>query len=441
MNRIGSSIASWAPPFSQLIQLYFIIIATTAFLAATLPPLRDSILTYGKLDSPSSPSSSKTQAQPSSGPSRRTRANHGPIIKALGELRVPKTWFAHFYVFATLWVIYLSLDLLLYVQPTLLESSSSSSPLSYLPDVLTSSYPSWSFLSLLNLLGVMPHNPASELPSVPGSGSDSGSGPGPRLEAWIPAPSTSLAMTCYLAHVLRRWYESWFIERPSAQARLHVGHYLVGVSFYAAIAPSFWVDSYECWVNGVDSRLGQHHEGHPYRHLHHSRHHQEAKDNSVGYDWLGRTMNNWQCLLGLGLFLWGSWHQHRCHVILANLRKPSSSQETKSTKSATQEGTKETTPPQEYKVPFGDWFEYLVTPHYSAEMVLYFGFYLMVSSESPATTLLFAWVWVVVNLGIIARETDQWYKSRFGPAYAGTLTTAAGQSLPKRRAILIPFVY
>ncbi|KAG8134927.1 hypothetical protein E2320_007998, partial [Naja naja] len=32
----------------------------------------------------------------------------------------------------------------------------------------------------------------------------------------------------------------------------------------------------------------------------------------------------WFHVLGLGMFCWASVHQHRCHVILANLRKDKS---------------------------------------------------------------------------------------------------------------------
>lgn len=437
-------VAAWIPSFSQLIQLYFIIITTAAILAATLPPLRETILTYGKLDSPSSSASLHKNPQQHQVTSRsgkdRATPKHGQIIVAIKALSVPKSWFAHFYVFATLWMIYLSVDLFVYTWPSASQ---------FLPRTLASTYPYWSFLSFLHLLGIMSQRPASV------------SAPAPELvsptEIWIPASPIVLAMGCYLIHVLRRWYESWFVERPSAQARMHVGHYLVGISFYAAMAPSFWVDAYESWI-AKEAQLSQ---GHPYRHLHHSHNRpppQTTKEGPLGYEWLD-WLNNGQCLLGLGLFLWGSWHQHRCHVILANLRKPSSPpsppgsspSRTKKTDDAITHGGKET-PPLEYKVPFGDWFEYLVAPHYSAEMVLYLGFYLMVSSSSSssslpsgsgsqAITLLFAWVWVVVNLGIVARETEQWYKSRFGEAFAGTRTTTTGQQIPKRRAILVPFVY
>ncbi|KAI7832758.1 3-oxo-5-alpha-steroid 4-dehydrogenase-domain-containing protein [Gamsiella multidivaricata] len=383
-----STMADWIPSLSQLIQLYFIIITSTALLAATLPPLRDSILTYGKLDAPSSSPCSSTDttniSNSSATPRRDTNTDHGRFISVLKTLRVPKTWFGHFYVFATIWFVYLSIDL---VQYTSARSWA-------LPHILVSTYPYWSFLSLLNWLGIMP------------------TGPSPQISSWTPPAAVLLAMSCYWIHVLRRWYESWFVERPSTGAQIHLGHYLVGISFYAAMAPALWVDAYESWV-----RVGS---GPQWREYDLENTQAELKG----------LLESWRCVVGVGLFVWASWHQHRCHVILADLRKPVVVKTRGSSKAG---GAEEAKGSQEYRVPFGDWFEYLVTPHYSAEMVIYFALYLTLSSSSSSLspmTLLFAWVWVVVNLGIVAKETDQWYRSRFGEAYAG-----------QRRAILIPFVY
>ncbi|KAF9170983.1 hypothetical protein BGX21_007274 [Mortierella sp. AD011] len=382
--------STWIPSFSQLIQLYFVIITATAFLAATLPFLRDSILSYGKLDYPSSTTNTATATNASPAQKKPLAvtpvADRGRFFAVLKTLKVPKTWFAHFYVFATLWMVYLSLDLLVY-------SLSSTSPvLQIVPSIFISTYSSWSFLTLLNLIGIMPSHPHSL--------------------SWTPPPALLLAMSCYLIQVVRRWYESWFVERPSPQATLHIGHYLIGITFYTAMAPAIWVDTYESWVKStvLQNQTDQHQSQLP--------------------------LQTW---IGFALFLWGSLHQYRCHVILANLRKPSS----RGASAGVQRQ-------QEYKVPFGDWFQYLVTPHYSAEMVIYLGLYLMVSSSlslpiSPTVpTMLYSLVWVIVNLGIVARETDQWYRTRFGNNYTEPKETVAGQQRqPKtaRRAILIPFVY
>ncbi|KAF9955577.1 Steroid 5 alpha-reductase 3 [Mortierella alpina] len=351
------------PSLSQLILSYFVIITTAAISAATLPVLRDSILTYGKLDVPSQSSTTTTTTRPG-------------FVASLRSLRVPKSWFAHFYVFAPLWTIYLWLDLAIYTSPA------------SCPRILASTYPYVSFLTLLNILGIM----ATPLTASP----------------WTPPIQVQLVMLCYLIHVHRRWYESWFIERPSPRATMHVGHYLIGITFYAAMAPCIWIDAYDSWIRAGDQR----------------------QDEASSRSWTLR------CVLGLVLFIWGSWHQYKCHVILASLR-PHPSQKTSARANEKKELAK-----QEYKVPFGDWFEYMVTPHYTAEMVIYLGFYLMATPTLFApSTLLLAWIWVVVNLGIVARETDQWYRTRFGDDYAGVVVSSTGQLIKKKRAIWIPFVY
>ncbi|KAF9177405.1 hypothetical protein BGZ51_008470 [Haplosporangium sp. Z 767] len=425
--------ASWAsmiPTFSQLIQLYFILIITIAFLAATLPSLRDSILTYGKLDSPASSSTPSVTSSFTSASVSEENIRKNSFFTVLKSFRVPKTWFAHFYVFATLWMIYLSLDLVVY-----------SSSRKFLSTVVSSTHRYWSFLSLLNALGIMPSQP-----TAPSSNRPSSVLPFPSTDSsmlsWTPPPEVLLAMACYLVHVIRRWYESWFVERPSAQAKIHVGQYLVGISFYAAMAPALWVDAYESWnrelqVQAQGQEQAQGRQGSVLEHSY------EIRPNAA------------LCLIGLVLFLWGSWHQHQCHVILANLRSPTSASSISKGITEHVQEQKHMPRKQEYKVPFGDWFKYMVTPHYSAEMVIYFGFLLMVSSSGAvkgmATTLLIAWIWVVVNLGIVARETDQWYRMRFGEEYAdmSVMDNVQQQSRSKkertrtrtRRAILIPFVY
>ncbi|KAF9569520.1 Steroid 5 alpha-reductase 3 [Mortierella alpina] len=345
-----------APSFSQLIVAYFVIITTGAISAATFPALRDSILTYGKLDVPPQTSSTAAPTRPG-------------FVATLRSLRVPKSWFAHFYVFAPLWTIYLLLDLAIFTSPT------------SFPRFLISAYSYVSFLTLLNTFGIM----ATPLTATP----------------WTPPPQIQLVMFCYLIQVHRRWYESWYVERPSPRATMHVGHYLVGITFYAAMAPCIWIDAYDLWI-----RAGE-----------------------QGHDEASSPSRNIRCMLGLILFIWGSWHQYKCHVILANLRpRPVP-------KSDARAAEKREVAKQEYKVPFGDWFEYMVTPHYTAEMVIYLGFYMM---ASPAlfvpSTLLVALIWVVVNLGIVARETDQWYRTQFGDDYAGVVVSSTGQRIRKRRA-------
>jgi 3-oxo-5-alpha-steroid 4-dehydrogenase 3 len=281
-----------------------------------------------------------------------------------------------------------------------------------MPDILTSTQKYWSLLTFLNYLGIMPaHIPTALTQSVAEP---------MRIRAWVPPPHVLLTMTCYFLQVTRRWYESWFVERPSVDAKMHVAHYIIGITFYSAMAPTTWIDAYEAWLRQGGAISPE-------------------NTSLLSPDSMLFGLNG-QCLFGLILFVWGGWHQYSCHVILANLRP-------KSYKNA-QDKVKEKSV---YKVPSGDWFQYMVAPHYSAEMVIYLGLYLMGSSSpmtassSTAPTLLCAWIWVIINLGIVARETDQWYRARFGDRYAAvgspTGTNAGRSDRAPRRYILVPFIY
>ncbi|KAG0283406.1 Steroid 5 alpha-reductase 3, partial [Linnemannia gamsii] len=260
------------------------------------------------------------------------------------------------------------------------------------PAVLTSSRHYWSLLTLLNHLGIMPAH-------IPLASAQSAITNEPFIvRSWTPPPHILLTMACYLFQVVRRWYESWFVERPSVEAKMNVSHYIIGITFYSAMAPSTWIDAYEAWIKqGAATGPAE----------------SITTSSALPLDSMLLGLNG-QCLLGLMIFIWASWHQYNCHVILANLRPKPVKAEDKPKK-------------QDYKVPFGDWFQYMVAPHYSAEMLIYISLYLMASSSpltansSTAPTLLFACVWVVVNLGIVARETDQWYRTRFGDRYAATV--------------------
>ncbi|KAK3834198.1 MAG: hypothetical protein JOS17DRAFT_36050 [Linnemannia elongata] len=406
--------------FATLNQIYFALATTSVLAAATLPFLRASVLSYGKLDStPSASSTKSTKKNPST--------SSGSWVKTIKSLQVPKFWFSHFYVYATFWMLYCTFDLWVYSSsavvfpPTSISYSTKTTVIRSIPAVLTSTRHYWSLLTLLNYLGIMP----AHIPLLASAHHSATTTNEPFIvRAWTPPPHVLLTMVCYLFQVIRRWYESWFVERPSVAAKIHVTHYIVGITFYSAMAPSTWIDAYETWIK------------------------QGAATGPVGSNTAASAVPpqdsmlfglNGQCLLGLMLFIWASWHQYNCHIILANLRPKLMKKEDKPKS-------------QDYKIPFGDWFQYMVAPHYSAEMLIYLSLYLMASSSpltansSTAPTLFCAWGWVVVNLGIVARETDQWYRTRFGDRYAaiGSSVGAAKASRSgrgPRRYVLIPFVY
>lgn len=66
------------------------------------------------------------------------------------------------------------------------------------------------------------------------------------------------------------------------------------------------------------------------------------------------TFHWWQAV-GIAMFLWASWHHHKAHVILANLRK-------------NEKGSVVTL---SHRIPSGDWFDLVTCPHFFAEILIY----------------------------------------------------------------------
>ncbi len=117
---------------------------------------------------------------------------------------------------------------------------------------------------------------------------------------------------------------------------------------------------------------------------------------------------HWYHIVATLLFLWAYTHQYRCHVILAQLRAAKNK-------------------PQ-YGLPTGDWFQYVSSPHFFAEMVMYFAL-----SLCQAVTNLMAPMWLVFLcttcvLTVTAKQTHVWYRDKF-------------EDYPNNRKIIIPFVY
>ncbi|KAL0561091.1 hypothetical protein IC582_001509 [Cucumis melo] len=95
---------------------------------------------------------------------------------------------------------------------------------------------------------------------------------------------------------------------------------------------------------------------------------------------------------------------------------------------------------EEYKIPHGDWFEVVSSPHYLAEIVCFslvnlqwtncrlyiVDLWLQVGGEDLTIWLLFRFV--VVNLAFAAAETHRWYFRKFDD-YAGN------------RFAIIPYIY
>ena len=103
------------------------------------------------------------------------------------------------------------------------------------------------------------------------------------------------------------------------------------------------------------------------------------------------------------LFILASGIQHDCHTYLAYLRA------SKSEDGKHREG--------EYKVPEHPAFHSLISPHYTAECVIYLALALVAAPQGSWVngTLGCALVWVGVNLGVTAYGTKEWWVKIFFP--------------------------
>ncbi|CEP15504.1 hypothetical protein [Parasitella parasitica] len=157
-------------------------------------------------------------------------------------------------------------------------------------------------------------------------------------------------------HLSRRVYESFYVEKPSRTATMHFSHYLVGIGFYNAMVLGTWLEgvtNFESW---------------------------QPPEPSLDI----------ATILAITLFLYASYHQHKCHVILSSLR------------SKNEEG---------YSIPRGDWFEILVTPHYFADILVYLSLNILYRFQN--CIMLCGLIWTTVNLSIVSKETQVWYHTHF----------------------------
>lgn len=215
----------------------------------------------------------------------------------------------------------------------------------------------------------------------------------PGLSSSQPAIICILNLCLITLQIGRRLYEVNNVERPSQNARMHVSHYMIGIGFYGAMVFAAWLEgAANLGVWDISQQPSQ------------------LFDTSL--------ILRPHVLLGFGIFIYASRHQHVCHRILAQIRmkslsSPSSSQTTL------------------YQIPRGDWFETVVCPHYLADILIYVA--LCVLNKFQNLTFVAGLIWTTLNLSITAGETERWYKKSFGSKYSNTFK--------RGRWIIIPGIY
>ncbi|XP_069683014.1 polyprenal reductase [Periplaneta americana] len=248
-------------------------------------------------------------------------------------IEVPKSWFRHFYVFAS---VYSTLCLVL----------------TFGMYFLSWELPSW-MISLLDFL-------ASS-----------------NRKARVSAISSLLALSLLTLQSWRRFYETWFVSVFS-NGQMNWSHYVVGFVHYFGAITAIIAES----PGFIDD-----------------------KGLSTMFQLKELTLGN---IYGCVLFLWASYHQYKAAVLLADLRK-------------NKNGSVVTL---EHRVPHGDWFELVSSPHNLTEIMMYLAmtFILWGSDTWPVVFL-----WVLSNQVETAMLTHWWYKSKF-------------EDYPAKRKAIIPYV-
>ncbi|XP_024995631.1 polyprenol reductase 2-like [Cynara cardunculus var. scolymus] len=297
-------------------------------------------------------------------------AKRGKILPSNStKLTVPQRFFSHFYVVAIFWTTILLVAVWFYalkMLPSLIEHDLFSTITSH----LTGGSHAFSW-----------HKSLSTREHV--------------YNVWL----SVFLLLLMEVQVLRRFYETIYVFNYSSSARMHIFGYLAGLFFYTAaplsLCCTFAPEVFDFVKNLVAEFIVK------------------GKDRMSKPEfniWMFVTpflRLRWYAWIGAAIFLWGWVHQLRCHEILGSLREKTETLE-------------------EYVIPYGDWFEYVSSPHYSAEIVIYGG--LLVASGGADLSLWLLFTFVVANLVFAATETQRWYHHKF-------------DDYPRNRYAIFPFVY
>ncbi|EPE07267.1 3-oxo-5-alpha-steroid 4-dehydrogenase [Ophiostoma piceae UAMH 11346] len=184
--------------------------------------------------------------------------------------------------------------------------------------------------------------------------------------ATAPQPSMALIQV-YVAFGLeflqgsRRLYEHLYVMKPSS-SKMNAAQFILGLAYYAIMSVAVWVEGSQAILN--------------------------ATQHGVRFTITHETFA--KLVIGVPLFVAASASQYWCHKHLASLVK--------------------------YSLPERGLFRYLISPHYTSEVGLYFALSIIAAPEGRLInrTLLWSELFVLVSLGVTAARTKQWYSDKFG---------------------------
>lgn len=202
----------------------------------------------------------------------------------------------------------------------------------------------------------------------------------------VAAVQVIIAWLAILVLSIRRYLEE--NEKEPSESRMFFGHWIMGLLFYSVTSVAVWIEG--------DRQLIAHTLGTSL----------DPKTPISAMTIFKRfvlllapndlpTQKRILVLVGLLIFFSASMTQSNFHGYLRYMKRLTQG---------------------DYTLPDHPLFDYTVTPHYLAECFEYIGLALMLAPVGQLfnTTMLCCVVFVVVNLGVTADGTREWYRAKFG---------------------------
>jgi 3-oxo-5-alpha-steroid 4-dehydrogenase 3 len=181
------------------------------------------------------------------------------------------------------------------------------------------------------------------------------------MEKFNPSRLSTIFAVCFILHLIRRCYETFFVQKLSTNSMPFV-HFLAGTGYYVAVPFSALIEIHD---------LFEFHGG--------------TRTFAFGDEGLFLT------LIGGALFLIGNAIQFQSHSILAKLRESSSS--------------------RRFAIPQGGLFDRISCPHYLAEILIYISFLFVTQFQIINLWLILGFV--VATLVHGSKQTHEWYLKKF----------------------------
>ena len=201
-----------------------------------------------------------------------------------------------------------------------------------------------------------------------------------------------LSTILLFCHILRRSYECMCVHRWRKASRMHIAGYLLGLLHYFLL-PFTFVHLPGC-RDATPSLQGS----------------TTFMDPSYFYGGVSYVRSLYISIPVAVFSCWAQYQQHRHHVMLADLRRPTRKYEGSATGAT-------------YTLPVNGWFRSIVCPHYLAEILIYLSFDLLLSAEMQQLTYFWTgqhhWLllWVTFNLVTSALMNLRWYQANITPVW------------------------